>query len=64
MAYEDFKDLGKRAASDKALRDKTFNIAKNWKFDGYQRGLAYMVSKFFDKKLSGSSIKNENKQND
>ena len=64
MAYEDFKDLGKRAASDKALRDKTFNIAKNLKFDGYQRGLAYMVSKFFDKKLSGSSIKNENKQND
>ena len=61
MAYEDFKDLGKRAASDKALRDKTFNIAKNLKFDG---GLAYMVSKFFDKKLSGSSIKNENKQND
>ena len=35
MAYEDFKDLGKRAASDKALRDKTFNIAKNLKFDGY-----------------------------
>ena len=64
MAYEDFKDLGKRAASDKALRDKTFNIAKNLKFDGYQRGLAYMVSKFFDKKLSGSSIKNENKKND
>ena len=64
MAYEDFKDLGKRAASDKALRDKTFNIAKNLKFDGYQKGLAYMVSKFFDKKLSGSSIKNENKQND
>ena len=64
MAYEDFKDLGKRAASDKALRDKTFNSAKNLKFDGYQRGLAYMVSKFFDKKLSGSSIKNENKQND
>ena len=64
MAYEDFKDLAKRAVSDKALRDKTFNIAKNLKFDGYQRGLAYMVSKFFDKKLSGSSIKNENKQND
>ena len=27
-AYGDFKDLAKRAASDKFLRDKAFNIAK------------------------------------
>ena len=50
MAYGDFKDLGKRAASDKLLRDKTFNIAKNPRYDGYERGLASMVYKCFDKK--------------
>ena len=60
MAYGDFKDLTKRTASDKILRDKTFNIAKNPKSDGYQRGLASMVYKFLDKKASGSGIKNEN----
>ena len=58
MAYGDFKDLNKRTASDKVLPDKTFNIAKNLKYDGYQRGLALMVYKFFDKKTSGSGIKN------
>ena len=41
MASGDFKDLGKRTASDKVLRDKAFNIAKNPKYDGYQRGLRY-----------------------
>ena len=51
MAYGDFKDLTRRTASDKILRDKAFNIAKNPKYDGYQRGLASMVYKFFDKKL-------------
>ena len=50
MAYGDFKDLAKRIAADKVLRDKTFNIAKDPKYDGYQRGLASMVYKFFDKK--------------
>ena len=50
MAYGDFKDLARRTASDKVLRDKAFNIAKNPKYDGYQRGLASMVYKFFDKK--------------
>ena len=43
MAYEDFKDLARRTFSDKALRDKAFNIAKNPKHDGYRRGLASMV---------------------
>ena len=47
MAYEVFKDLLKRTASDKVLRDKAFNIARNPKYDGYQRGLASMVCKFF-----------------
>ena len=54
MAYGDFKDIKRRTASDKSLRDKAFNIAKNPKYDGYQRGLASMVYKFFDKKSSGS----------
>ena len=48
MAYGDFKDLAKRAASGKFLNDKAFNIAKNSKYDGYQRGLGSMVYKFFD----------------
>ena len=59
MAYGDFKDLKRRTASDKILRDKAFNIAKNPKYDGYQRGLASMVDKFFDKKSTGSGIANE-----
>ena len=53
MAYGDFKDL----AADKVLRDKAFNIAKDPKFGGYQRGLASMVYKFYDKKTTGSDIK-------
>ena len=56
MAYGDFKDLPRRTASDKILRDKAFNIAKNPKYDGYQRGLASIVYKFFDKKSTGGSV--------
>ena len=64
MAYRDFKVLKRRAASDKILRGKVFNIAKNPKYDGYQRGLASMVYKFFDKKSTGSGVaNNEIKQN-
>ena len=50
MTYGDFKDLEKRTASDKVLRSKPFSIAKNLKHDGYQRGVASMVYKVFDKK--------------
>ena len=49
MAYGDFKDLTKRTAADKVLRDKAFKIASDQKYDEYQRGLASMVYKFFDK---------------
>ena len=72
MAYGDFKDLKRKTFSDKVLRDKAFNIAKNTKYDGYQRGLASMGYKFFDKKsaslpdksVSGSGVANNNiKQN-
>ena len=50
MAYGKSKDLIKRAQSDKVLKDKAFKIASNPKYDGYQRRLASMVYKFFDKK--------------
>ena len=50
MAYRDFKDLKRRTASDKVLRDKAFNVANNPKYDGCQRGLASPVYNFFDKK--------------
>ena len=57
MAYRDFKNLKGRTASDKVLRDKAFNIAKNPKYNGYQRGLASMVYKFFDKKSASLTDK-------
>ena len=52
IAYGDFKDLARRITSDKILRDKAFNIAKNQKYDGYQRVHASAVYKFFDEKLA------------
>ena len=57
MAYGCFKDLAKRTAADKVLRDKTFDIAKDPKYDGYQRRLVSIVYTFFDKKTTGSGIK-------
>ena len=57
MAYGDIKDLKRRTASDKILRDKAFNFAKNPKHDGYQRVLASMIYKFFDEKSKGSGVK-------
>ena len=71
LTYGDFKDLTRRTASDKILHDKAFNIIKNLKYDGYQRGLASTVYRFFDKKsalladksASGGKVKNENISN-
>ena len=57
MAYGDLKYLATRAAADKVLRNKTLNIAKSPKYDGYQRGLASTIYTFFDKKTAGSGIK-------
>ena len=62
MAYEDFKYLPRRTTSDEILHGKAFNIAKNRKYDGCQRGIASMVYKFFDKYSAG--IKNKIKQNE
>ena len=59
-AYSDSKDLTKRTIADKILRDKAFNIAKDQKYDGYQKGLASTVYKFFDKKSAGSGAKHVN----
>ena len=56
MAYGKYKDLIKRIESDNFLRDKAFKIASNTKYDGYERGLASMVCKIFDKKSKDSGI--------
>ena len=53
-AYSDSKDLTKRTSADKNFKNRAFDIAKDPKYDGYQRGLASMVYKFFDSKVSGS----------
>ena len=65
MAYGESKDLVERTQWDKVLRDKAFKIGSNPNYDGYQRGLALMVYKIFDKKSaslnksSRSGIANE-----
>ena len=51
--------MPRRTASDKVLRDKAFNIAKNPNYHRYQRGLTSIVYKFFDKKSSCCAVKNE-----
>ena len=56
-AYADHKDLINRTEADKVLRDKAYDIPSNPEYDGYQRGLASMVYKFFDKKSTGSGFK-------
>ena len=62
MTYGKTKDLVKRTQPDKVLKDKAFKIVSNPKYDGYQRGLASMVYKFFDKKSKGSGINEPNYQ--
>ena len=59
MAYGKGKDLVRRTQSDKILRNKAIKIASDPKYDGYQRGLASTVYKWFDKKSSWSGIINE-----
>ena len=58
-AYADHKDLINRTKSEKVLRDKLYDIASNPEYDGYQRGLASMVYKFFDKKSMGNGLKKD-----
>ena len=59
MAYANFKDLTRRTAANKSLRDKAFNIAKDSKYDAYQCGITSIVYKFFGQKNLGDTIKNE-----
>ena len=59
MACGKAKDLVRRTQSDKVLKDKAFKIASDLKYDGYQRGLASMVYKFFHKESKGSGITNK-----
>ena len=56
MAYRKSKDLIRRTQSDKVLKNKAFEIASDPKYDGYQRGLASVVYKLYDKKSKGSNI--------
>ena len=58
--YADNKDLINRTKADKVLRDKSYNIASNPKYDDYQRGLASMSYKFFEKKSMGSGVAETN----
>ena len=59
-AYSDSKDLTERTVADKILKNRAFNIAKDPKYDGYQRGLASMVYKFCDKKSKERGVKHVN----
>ena len=71
MAYGGFKDLNRRIVANKVLLDNAFNMARNLKYDGYQRGVASMVYRFLDKisasladkSASGRGIKNESMSN-
>ena len=56
-AYADHKDLINRTEADKVLKDKAYDIASHLEYDGYQRGLASMIYRFFDKKSTGSGFK-------
>ena len=57
MAYGKYNNLERRTQSDNVLKDKAFEIANNTNYDGYQRGLALMVYKFFDKRSNGMVLK-------
>ena len=59
MAYGKSKDLVKRIQSNKVLKNKAFKIASDLKYEVYQRGLALMFYKLFDKKSSGSGVANK-----
>ena len=59
-AYSDSKDLAKRTISDKILKDRAYEIARNRNYDEYQRALASMVYELFDKKTgSGATATNK-----
>ena len=59
MTYGIFMDLTRRRTADKLLRNKSYNIPKNQKYDGYQRGIASWVFKCFEKESFGSGVKSK-----
>ena len=62
MPYNKYKDLAIRTKSDIAFKNKVYKIATYPKYDGFQRALASIVWKSFDKrsnKVLGSSVNNE-----
>ena len=56
-AYTKYKDVKNRLISDQKLKNSAYDIASNPEYDGYQRGLASMIYKFFDSKLLHSTKK-------
>ena len=56
MAYGKSKYLAKRTQSDKVLRDKSFKVSSDPKYDGHRRRLTSQVCNFFDKKSSGKGV--------
>ena len=57
MAYGDFKDLNRRTAADKVLRDKAFYIAKNSKYEDINVDLIQWFINFLKKKLRVEQLK-------
>ena len=51
-AYTKYKDVENRLISDQKLKNSAYDIASNPKYDGYQRGLASVVYKFFGSKVA------------
>ena len=54
--YAKYKDRLNRKQSDIVLKNKALKIASDPRVNGYQRGLASMVYKFFNERTKGSGI--------
>ena len=50
-AYSKFKDVLNRQVADRKLMEQSIHIARDESIDGYQRALAAMIYKFFEKKI-------------
>ena len=53
------KDLAKRTISNKILKNTAYEIARNRQYDGYERALASVVFKCFDKETGSVVSLNE-----
>ena len=61
-AYSDSEYLAKRTVSDKILQDRSYEIAINVKYDGFQRVLGSIVYNFFEKKLGAETKVSANEE--